>query len=221
MTLRLLDYALGALCLFLLWGYASKSCESARLVGEVRAEAARADSLAAEAAALDLRLGGWDVFIESTSPGRLQSVLDSIPILRDRLEAARIRISSLSQSLVSASGQVEIRVDTVVVSEVGDSVYKTDWSDEILEASTSFNLASRGFGTLTYDLLPQPVTYIFGQTGSGQGWVQARSPTLKISQTRAYFDLPEPEVVVRHSFWRTLRDIGIGFGGGYLACRVE
>lgn len=216
---RLLTVAVGLIVAILAIMYGAESCESRRAWAQAAEQRIRADSLAAEAAAAELRTEGWDVLIESSSPERLRAVLDSLPMVRDELAVARVRVVALSRALVSASGTIETRVDTVYV-EGADTVYRNEWENEVLRAGTTFRLRARQFGALEWELKPQSLTYLVGFTGDGRGWVQGRSERLRLTESRSYFDLPRPEVVKTNSFWTRVGDVAIGLGVGYVGCRV-
>lgn len=199
---NLVRIAAGVLTAFVFWSWGSSACEVAQLRGERDIQAVRADSLAAEAAAERLKMEGWDVLIQESDPALVQSALDSLPLVRDELAAARVRVSSLSRALVSAAGQV--RVDTVHVDTVM-GVHRAEWQDSVLWASTSFWYETSSFGELNYRLEPQPILIIQGETGDGRGWFSATSPTLNVVVDTAFFSLPEPEVVVRNPFMSKLK----------------
>lgn len=223
MRKTLIRWGLGAIALLVLWAWASTACELAE-AREARTEAElRADSLAAEGAAARAAANGWAVVLGTSDPQALADELvekdSSLARLARDLEASRVRVTELVRIVQEARGQVRTVADTVVVREgavdefggviEGTPLAGTRWSAFVPTRNLHLDWVFR-----------DECQVVRGETGEGRLWFSTRCKYAEVTVDTALVSIPEPEVVVRHSFWRSARDVLIGAAAGVVICAV-
>lgn len=223
MRKTLIRWGLGAIALLVLWAWASTACELAE-AREAHTEAEiRADSLAAEGAAARAAANGWAVVLGTSDPQALADELvekdSSLARLARDLEASRVRVTELVRTVQEARGQVHTVADTVVVREGVVEEFGGTLTEPPLAGSRW--LAHVPSQNLELDwVFRDECQAVRGETGDRRLWFSTRCRWADVAVDTAFVSLLPPEVIVRHSFWRSARDVLIGAAAGVVICAV-
>lgn len=185
-------------------------------------ELSRANRLAVEAAKARAEASQWSAELEAPTPGAVRERMEAgdtaLARLGRDLEAARVRITELVQAVAEAEGGGTVAADTVVIVEDQVQSFAGRFDDGHLEALWRARVQDRSLDLDYRTTLA--VELVRGVAGDGRLWVSGRAlhPAARLRLDTLYVDLPEPEVVTRHSLGRRVLDGLIGAAVGIVAC---